>query len=526
MSLTLPDAKYPALEQRLAFYRAAAGSAGHASSGSVGGHATRPMQGGFGRRFEIDGRPPAGRSGASERHDAGVDPRYFDTLGVRLARGRSFTDERWPARPGKRDRQRAARADAFRRRRSDRAPHRLEHRRRRRAIRRREFRRVANRHDRRRGRRTSVNAEAQDPEFDPIAYLPFRMPTSARTMTLLARSDGDPQQMTPVLREEMRASMRICRSSTFARWIRTCAQARWPFRVFGTMFAIFAVAALLLSSIGLYAVTAYSVTQRTQEIGVRTALGAQSNQVVWLFLRRALIHLGIGLTIGVAGAFGVGQLSSKRRASSSRSTVAIRSRSGRLRAAARRRLPGRIVLPARRATHARSARLRCDGSSTGTARCARTGELHLDRTSPSDLGRSPRGTRTYPPRHEELHRAVAEPSLAMRPAELRRSVTSTERRARSRLPACAQSRSSRTGSGRSVVERDAPAPGVVAIPWAQRVGHFHRDQRSYRVWSHEKPAVACGAAAGTFVAHPVRQSHLPDGDAAPMKHSSRSPSIG
>ena len=86
------------------------------------------------------------------------------------------------------------------------------------------------------------------------------------------------------------------------------AQARWPFRVFGTMFAIFAFIALMLSAVGLYAVTAYSVSQRTQEIGVRMALGAQPPQVMWLFLRRAFFHLGIGLTLGLAGAFGVGQI--------------------------------------------------------------------------------------------------------------------------------------------------------------------------------------------------------------------------
>ena len=86
------------------------------------------------------------------------------------------------------------------------------------------------------------------------------------------------------------------------------AQQRWPFRIFGTMFAIFAFIALVLSAVGLYAVTAYSVTQRTQEIGVRTALGAASGQVMWLFLRRGIIQTAIGLTLGVAGALGVGKI--------------------------------------------------------------------------------------------------------------------------------------------------------------------------------------------------------------------------
>ncbi|MGC4084778.1 MAG: FtsX-like permease family protein [Vicinamibacterales bacterium] len=86
------------------------------------------------------------------------------------------------------------------------------------------------------------------------------------------------------------------------------AQQRWPFRVFGTMFAIFAIIALVLSAVGLYAVTVYSVTQRTAEIGVRMALGAEPRHVRWLVIRRTLVHLAIGLPVGIAGAAAVGRL--------------------------------------------------------------------------------------------------------------------------------------------------------------------------------------------------------------------------
>jgi putative ABC transport system permease protein len=86
------------------------------------------------------------------------------------------------------------------------------------------------------------------------------------------------------------------------------AQRRWQYRIFGGMFAVFAAIALLLAAVGLYAVMAYSVTQRTQEIGVRMVLGAPPREVVWLFLRRAFVLVAIGLTIGMSGAFGVGSL--------------------------------------------------------------------------------------------------------------------------------------------------------------------------------------------------------------------------
>ena len=78
---------------------------------------------------------------------------------------------------------------------------------------------------------------------------------------------------------------------------------RWPFRLFGVTFGIFGVIALALSSVGLYAVMAYAVTQRTPEIGVRMALGAQAGQVRWMVLRLGLVQFAIGLTLGIGGAF-------------------------------------------------------------------------------------------------------------------------------------------------------------------------------------------------------------------------------
>ena len=147
----------------------------------------------------------------------------------------------------------------------------------------------------------------QLPDPDPIAYLPFR--TDPRGfMNLLVRSAGDPNLMTPILREEVRAIDPDLPLFGIRTMDAALEQSRWTFRIFGSMFTIFALIALTLSAVGLYAVTAYAVSQRTQEIGLRMALGAQRDQVAWLFLRRSFIQLAIGLTLGVAGAFGVGAL--------------------------------------------------------------------------------------------------------------------------------------------------------------------------------------------------------------------------
>lgn len=157
----------------------------------------------------------------------------------------------------------------------------------------------------------TVRQQPQEQTVDAVAYVPFTSTLGSgfpSSISLIVRTDAEPAALTGTLREELRqldADLAVSRIQPLEYYLR---QSRWSHRLFSRVFGLFAGIAVVLSVIGLYAVTAYAVGQRTQEIGVRLALGAQRGQVVWLFVRQMAVRLAAGLVIGLAGAFGLGTL--------------------------------------------------------------------------------------------------------------------------------------------------------------------------------------------------------------------------
>jgi predicted permease len=304
MQIILPARKYPTGEDQVTILRRIEErlnmvGAIEAASTSM----TPPLTGGNSRQLVIDGRATeAGEKPASVMMVT-VGARYFDALGIPLLRGRAWNDtEGGPGSEVAVVNQELATMHfgtedpiGKRIRLTDDTPGGQQS----------PWATIVGLVDVR--QRSLRDPGARDP--NPVAYIPHsQVPAAPRGATILVRGRSDPAPLTAQLRKEIFAldpDMPLANIRTMDDFL---AQQRWDIRIFGTMFTVFAAIAIVLATVGLYAVTAYSVTQRTQEIGVRMALGAQAEHIRQLILRRGLIQLAIGVALGLAGAFGVGRI--------------------------------------------------------------------------------------------------------------------------------------------------------------------------------------------------------------------------
>ena len=136
-------------------------------------------------------------------------------------------------------------------------------------------------------------------------YVPYAQDANWGSLSLVVRTAGEPTALAGSVREAIRAIDKAVPNYNLKTMNDVVTTSAAPRRIPMLLLSAFAGVAMLLAMLGIYGVTSYYVTQRTHEIGVRMALGAQVVDVLKLVLRRAMLLALIGIAIGVAGAVAV-----------------------------------------------------------------------------------------------------------------------------------------------------------------------------------------------------------------------------
>ena len=296
MRVLLPRTKYPDDAKRVAFFRQAVermqGLPGVVSAAAAD---TIPFAGlGSATGFTIEGQPAPAAGDAPVTDVRVVDEHYFRTMNIPVIHGRTFTAEE-----ANTDRRTIIINEALARKYfAGRDPI---------------------------GQRIVVDMkEVNEPneiigvvgdarytklETEARAMVYWTHPQLANSaMTLVLRTAGDPLSVAPAAQREIQALDRdqpVADVRPMASWIgESIARAR-----FGALLLnLFAAVALVLAALGLYGVMAYTVTQRTHEIGIRMALGAQSRDILRMVVGQGLLLTLIGVVLGLGAAFGLTRL--------------------------------------------------------------------------------------------------------------------------------------------------------------------------------------------------------------------------
>lgn len=144
-----------------------------------------------------------------------------------------------------------------------------------------------------------VNQIGEDPQ--PVAYLPLRQQYSSAA-ALEVRTSGNPETLMATLRNQVQQLDHNLAFTNMQTATEILSQGLWAARMGAALLGLFGLLALVLASVGIYGVLAYSVAQRTGEIGIRMALGAQPGEVLRLVLRQGMTLAAIGATLGLVAA--------------------------------------------------------------------------------------------------------------------------------------------------------------------------------------------------------------------------------
>ncbi len=145
-------------------------------------------------------------------------------------------------------------------------------------------------------------------KIKPWTFTPALQDEHPSEMTFYVRTNQDPLLLAGAARQMVAksdASLPVFNVKTLERQVD---ETHFIDRLFAWLSAAFGLLATLLASVGLYGVTAYAVARRTQEIGIRMALGAERSNVLGLILREVLILVGVGVAVAVPVALALGRL--------------------------------------------------------------------------------------------------------------------------------------------------------------------------------------------------------------------------
>jgi putative ABC transport system permease protein len=257
---------------------------------------TLPMRGSYSLSFNIKGRPPATPADEPSATYRAISAGYFETLGIPLLRGRLLTPRDTEKPPMV-----AVVDDAFAKRyfpNEDPIGHGID---------------IGNGSDgfyEIVGVVGSVNYSGLDASPPPTMYVPFKQDLFG-TMWVLVRSNGEPSLLAGAVRQTVREIDRRLPAYSITPLATVLTESVASRRFSMVLLGVFALLAIVLAAVGLYGVVAYTVSQRTREIGLRMAIGARPGDVVRMVVGGGMKLAVIGVVIGLAAAVGLARLVEK-----------------------------------------------------------------------------------------------------------------------------------------------------------------------------------------------------------------------